>query len=139
MKKCSVCKTEKPLDDFGSNKSKKGGRQNECRPCRRSAQNLSYSLRHSNPRKRVTPAKDVQDYLDVYKGLRGCAICGEGDVVCIDFYHFRKSRAGKLRKVKALTMALAQMYAPSRPALCSNCSLKVDAGRIETDLFTGLK
>lgn len=139
MKKCSVCKTEKPLDDFGGNKSRKDGKQNECRVCRRAAQKLSYALRRSNPRKRVTPAKGVKEYLDVYKGLKGCAICAEGDVVCIDFYHFRKSRAGKLRKVQVLTMALAELYVPSCPALCANCRLKVDAGRLETDLFKGPK
>ena len=35
MKRCYVCKETKPLSEFGSDRAKKDGQTDECRPCRK--------------------------------------------------------------------------------------------------------
>lgn len=42
MKVCSICKTEKPYEDFPKNKSKKDGYQNVCKKCKSESDKRSY-------------------------------------------------------------------------------------------------
>ena len=58
LKRCTVCKVEKPLDDFGARKAKRDGKRSECKPCAQSASRL-YS--EANPEKRKASEKASRD------------------------------------------------------------------------------
>ena len=89
MKICSICKLEKPLDEFGGNKNGKGGKGSYCKPC---ASEKYKKWRTSKP-----PRVKTKEYLDKQRERRriraygmddkaylemlekqdnGCAICG---------------------------------------------------------------
>lgn len=45
MKKCTTCKTEKPLEDFYKDKNQKDGREIYCKECRKRARIVNYDIR----------------------------------------------------------------------------------------------
>ena len=45
MKTCNICKTEKSVDDFHRDKSKKDGRDHRCKACRSEISKTSKSLK----------------------------------------------------------------------------------------------
>lgn len=57
-KKCYCCKTDKPAEDFGKNKSKPDGLSTECRLCKRTMDVISYK---NNRTKRLIMMKTYRE------------------------------------------------------------------------------
>jgi hypothetical protein len=84
MKKCCVCKIEKPLSSFGSHKGRKDGKQTYCKDCSKSEQTKWYYKRKYN----IT-IEQRNHLLEKQNGR--CAICYS----LIDFHDgCRGSRTG---------------------------------------------
>ena len=72
---CSDCKTDKPLEEFPKDKSRKLGRQYICRPCK-SARNIKqkYGLTKSQ-------------HQEMEQATTHCPICGSEEPLVVDHDH----------------------------------------------------
>lgn len=84
MKKCSICKTVKPLSDFGKDKNRKDGHQYRCRVCDWPAR------RDSVNRTKDDNARKIYEYLLNHP----CVDCGETDPIVLEFDHQRDKLKG---------------------------------------------
>jgi len=91
-KKCTHCKTEKPIDAFHKSCVGKQGRWPQCKECRvsysrkyyeKNKQRIKKQIKKRNLRKR----KELQNWLDKYLGPRACVDCGETDKRVLEFDH----------------------------------------------------
>ena len=130
MKRCSTCKTSKPLTGFQRNRTQRDGLQNQCRLCfrtysarpeiraRRQAhdkirykEKAAYFREWARAKRAANPGWEREKYLKLKYGLTldevrrltegGCGICGAAITLCIDHDH----TTGKVRGV-----------------LCNNCN-----------------
>lgn len=99
MKLCRGCNTEKSLDEFGKNSSKKDGRQTQCKDCRNRYAASWYKDNSELHKQRVAPAK--KRALDRNRAaLWGileeaiCEDCGESDPLVLEFDHTNEKDAG---------------------------------------------
>jgi 5-methylcytosine-specific restriction endonuclease McrA len=75
-KTCSVCKQEKPLDDFPKDSSRKDGRMGRCRPCDNARSADYYQRNHAKAlAKRNTATRAKRKVRVLAPAL--CASCGE--------------------------------------------------------------
>ena len=126
MKKCYVCKTKKPLSEFGRNRTRPDGLQNKCKLCKRTADREYYQTRDKERIKErtATTRHDADLFRYVYKLCNPCVICGEKDPMVLDFDHLDP-------KNKSFGLADASKNACSRGrllreiakcrVLCANC------------------
>lgn len=132
MKSCTLCKKEKPLNEFHKKTGSKDGRQNVCAECK----NLHNRNRYKKDPKRH--AKQVSDcrskrrksiHLKIFEHLsiNPCK-CGESDPATLEFHHVR----GKTE----LISKLLQNSAPWKrifqeikrcEVICANCHRKETA------------
>ena len=75
LKKCSVCKTEKPIRDFNKDNTDKSGIRAQCKKCQYAVQEKRYQNEHHKP---VAKEKAREAYLSgkIQKPLF-CEVCGE--------------------------------------------------------------
>jgi hypothetical protein len=66
VKFCPTCKVEKPITDYGNNKSRKDGLQRECRECSYSHHSKHYHTKKSNRLNNIIP-----------DGCKTCTCCKE--------------------------------------------------------------
>lgn len=86
MKKCSTCKIEKDLSDFGKNKFKPDGFQHSCNECRRNF----YKKRSAHYIDKTKKQKrKIRDWIIKHKKKSKCNTCPETDWICLDFHHMR--------------------------------------------------
>lgn len=89
-KRCSRCKTDKPISDFGVNRAKAGGRALYCRPCARTLTRESYrrnreaQLDYMRSRTFGISREQYDELLALQHGV--CAICKQPETA--------KSRSG---------------------------------------------
>lgn len=94
MKRCSMCRESKPLDDFMWNKKSTGKRDCYCRPCRAVYKKAHYAankgryIANANARDAKSYAKRLVWLLEYLNG-HPCVDCGETDPVVLDFDHLR--------------------------------------------------
>jgi hypothetical protein len=92
MKKCNKCLIEKPLSDFGKNKSKKDGVQTYCAPCRSEYhkqlwRNNQGGIKERHSRYSKAYKSKVRDFVTRYKKLCKCVDCGNSDYRVLHFDH----------------------------------------------------
>lgn len=68
MKRCSKCKTEKPLDDFSNNRAARDGKNNWCKQCFNSWKHDKYEELAGRPRKKTAPKS-------LRQGFKICSLC----------------------------------------------------------------
>lgn len=101
---CNRCKQEKPINDFGNDKTQKDGKDGLCKNCKREQQkqfNQKHPLRHKyavlKHRFGLTP-KQYEELLKKQKGV--CAICGNinrnGTWLSVDHDHITDEIRGLL-------------------------------------------
>lgn len=110
MKTCTICKLEKPCDDFNKKSSAKDGLQNKCRLCSRERSRAYYAL---NKEKHVAAVRvNTQKYMNRNRTWIGnyllnnpCIDCGNSDLRVLDFDH----RPGTI-KVNDVTILARNCY-----------------------------
>jgi hypothetical protein len=94
MKTCSTCKQDKPLKDFPVNRTKPDGHTNYCKGCKKEY-NAAYYIRtkdRHNPARTVRRRENRQKLLHLlieYLQAHPCVVCGERNIVVLDFDHQR--------------------------------------------------
>lgn len=134
MKLCTKCNTRKNKKEFHKNKTKPDGLQPHCKQCAKQhhttwyQQNKKRVMQHTcNRRQRLN------ERIDKIKKQTGCVICGEDEVICLDFHHLSEHK--KERNVSDMVR-----FGPSWDTLqqeidkcivvCSNCHRKIHGGLI---------
>lgn len=126
-KVCGTCKVEKTLSEFGSNKSKRDGKQSKCIPCKREYDNSYYK---KTPKRRIDIRKKnkqsiARNRLAVLEYLRtsgGCVDCPESDPVVLEFDHREDKRfniadaLGESYSISTLMKEIAKC-----DVRCANC------------------
>lgn len=106
MKKCSSCKTEKSLDDFHVDKSRKSGRVSRCKPCTKervlsqNAQDNKKLYNRARSRKYYSGFTQEEYEAKLEEQDYRCAICGSdkhnGIGWCADHCHSTGTKRGVL-------------------------------------------
>ena len=78
--KCPRCNTDKPLDDFGKDRSRPNGHQCYCKPCAVAVQ-MAHLARHpeqveKNRKRKFDRNVDLMRKFNLLKAERGCYDCG---------------------------------------------------------------
>jgi hypothetical protein len=92
MKTCTVCKKDKPLDQFNKNRARKDGLQTLCKDCTRERFKVYYA-NNREKQYRVTRARNDRQ-IEKLRGLvfeylqtHPCVDCGETDIRVLEFDH----------------------------------------------------
>jgi hypothetical protein len=109
-KRCSLCNTEKPLNQFRKNRSHKDGHHSCCRECE--------SIRDKKRR------ETAKEFVAECKKSCSCFCCELKDFRCMEFHHFNPSA-----KHFSITDAIAYRKPPSSIRreidkclpVCANC------------------
>lgn len=124
MKVCFKCGIEKPLEDFGTNKSKKNGYQSRCKDCQKEYRRKHYIDNIDAYKKKARKNKLKVRQLIVDSKVGGCVRCGENHPSCLDFHHPDDNKEltiggpgdhGYLRVKKEIEKCIV---------LCANCHRK---------------
>lgn len=99
MKRCTICKQERPVTEFNKRKRSADGLQPHCRACNRERSQAYYAANNEHHKEVVTLRKTktilenkqrIWDFLASHP----CVDCGEDDPVVLEFDHLRdKDRA----------------------------------------------
>lgn len=90
-KLCTVCKSNKSIDDFNKKLSSSDGHQNICRVCSSLRSKLSYERNKDRVKKRTRDRekriRPLIEQLILSYLQKGCIDCGEADIVVLEFDH----------------------------------------------------
>lgn len=92
MKKCTLCKAVKPLDDFHWKNKSKGVKNSQCKTCKINYAKTHYKI---NKEKYVASAvrcnkrnkDEVRLFLVEYLKAHPCVDCGENDIIVLEADH----------------------------------------------------
>src|SRR5688500_5375299 len=139
LKTCCLCRAQKCGTDFNRDAKRKDGLQNVCRECsaacsRRYYQARTEEHREATKKRRNKMRRQFKQRTDDIKQRFGCRMCGEADVVCLDFHHLDPNQkdfdiAAAMSAKWAWETVLAEIRKCA--CLCANCHRKVHAGRFE--------
>lgn len=134
---CTKCGLEKPTSEFNKNKLKKDGLQSECRDCHKQMCSSYYQRNKTNYRK--TSKLKRQKILSIVNNIKskGCIICGETNIACLDFHHLRdkKGNISDLIKIENLNKVINEIN--KCIVLCANCHRKLHNQSFETIIAEG--
>lgn len=122
---CTKCKQEKPISEFNKNKYKKDGLQSECKECHNKLYKKYYynnkdKFRDRSKRNR----KEIRDFLNNIK-QKGCSICGETDIACLDFHHLSDKKYNISELVNSENLNKIKEELNKCIILCANCHRKI--------------
>lgn len=136
MKKCSLCKQDKPVADFNKNRSRKDGLQTSCRICDQNRAKNRYYKIPGEKEKAAQRAKKYRHkalkYIYNFLSLHGCSVksCKETDPVVLDFDHIDPKQ--KFKNVSTLVsegycLETIKKEIDKCQILCSNCHRRKNA------------
>lgn len=139
MRKCTICKEERPLGEFNKNSGRKDGLQPQCRECSRRASRKYYETHNKLHRENVGRRnrrilKENQDKLIAYFAAHPCTDCGESDLLVLEFDHLRD----KLKNVASLmkfSWARIEEEIAKCEVVCANCHRRRTAKRAKNYRF----
>lgn len=122
MKRCSGCKTNKPLDAFCSNRAMRDGLSNWCRACKSALHQKTKHLHYARQKRWRDRLKH-----DVFLGYGGkCACCGESRAAFLTIDHIYGDGASERKRVSTHAMYYrlkSQGFPRDRyQVLCMNCN-----------------
>lgn len=125
-RKCKKCGKELPISDFDEGR-------HQCKECRR-----EYRRQHRKEKPEIHRAqqtrrqKRVKDWL--YDMKKPCIICGESELVCIDFHHKDPNeKEFTIGKHQSRSKEWLIKEINKCVCLCSNCHRKVHVGLIKLE------
>lgn len=138
MKKCTICKQEKDLDQFNKKTTSKDGLQSLCKTCSREKFKRYYD---DNTKKHKAIAIEsskrhrrlAREYLNEVKTENGCALCPEKTPCCIDFHHLSDKEFLLSSRTKTSITTINKELAKC-VCLCANCHRKVHAQILSVDV-----
>jgi hypothetical protein len=134
---CSRCKKSKSVLEFSLKHTSSDGRNSRCKECVR-----YYAKRHYRKHRQYYIDKSAKRRREVVELIRRvkedshCAVCGEGEVSCLDFHH-----TDPLKKDVDIGRVPPRGWSNEKVlreiegcvVLCSNCHRKLHAGVITLD------
>ena len=139
LKTCCTCRANKLPSDFNRRARSKDGLQQICRACSAARSRLYYKThtevhRAATRKQRAERRRKFRQRTDEIKQRFGCRVCGEYDVVCLEFHHLDPSKkdfsiADAITHEWPWEKVLAEIR--KCVCLCANCHRKVHAGRFE--------
>lgn len=138
MKKCTTCQTDKELTCFNKKHTTKDGLQNICRECNKSHSKQYYQNNIIKHRKVISERQNkirTQNTIIVNQiRSKGCSICGEKSICCLDFHHLDPSE-----KEYGVAQMLGTGYSLEKIKkeidkcilVCSNCHRKIHNHEIQ--------
>ncbi|RKZ88313.1 MAG: hypothetical protein DRQ39_02750 [Gammaproteobacteria bacterium] len=92
MKKCSMCKLNKPFGEFNKHKRRKDGYQSQCKPCGRLRSRQRYKENSEHHKQivqnnRIKFIQKSREYVWNWLKDHSCIDCGEDDIVVLEFDH----------------------------------------------------
>ena len=137
MKLCTRCGKRKSCREFNKSTRRKDGLQIYCRECQNAHDRELYD---SSPKRRKLVRERnrahmdaITEYTNEIKQNSGCALCGEREVVCLQFHHVRRgnknasvAETGKL----GWSLEMVKKEIKKCVVLCANCHLKLHRGKI---------
>jgi transcription elongation factor Elf1 len=139
LKRCCTCQVRKPASGFNRRARSKDGLQQICRECSAARSRLYYQT-HTEEHRAVTRKRRAErrrgfrQRTDEIKQRFGCRVCGESDVVCLEFHHLDPNNKDfDIALAMAREWVWEKVLAEIRKCvcLCANCHRKVHAGRFE--------
>lgn len=133
MKLCRKCSQEKPLSCF----HKRGnGHQSICKDCKSKYSSKKYQEDPTYKAKRkiraVADRKRNREFLNRYKRICKCRLCGEAEPVALDFHHLDPNEKDfEPSNLKTYSRGTIKREVRKCVVLCSNCHRKVHAGLLE--------
>lgn len=126
MKTCPGCNTSKSLSEFRENKSKKDGVQGYCILCDKQKQAIWYQ---KNKEKCVAKAhtrnkenrEENRQYIIEHLKQNPCVVCGEKDIVVLEFDHLRDKKCNVSKLVGGYSLELVKEEVSKCQVLCANC------------------
>ena len=142
MKKCSKCKEEKELTEFGNNKwNIKDGKSSYCKRCMKEYSKVDFVNKKEQYQKRMRLYKrqQIQWYRDLKASLE-CEKCGFKHPAAIDFHHIDPktkefSIGSELYNGKSIESIKEEMK--KCIVLCANCH-RIEHWNIEEEKFKNL-
>lgn len=136
--KCSLCKVEKPDEEFVWRNKALEIRHCVCKPCQKEKSKAHY---HANKDKYYAKNKayelDVQTKVNQLKSKTGCVDCGESDPRCLDFDHIdpttKTDSIGVLVRKCSYESVLIEIA--KCEVRCSNCHRKKTS--VQFDWYKG--
>jgi hypothetical protein len=122
IKHCNKCGKDKPISEFGKNKSKKDGLQTMCKECVRAYGKLHYATHKEDYINRNRSYREHnREWLNSIKSQLKCSICGEDRIWCLDFHHTNPSE--KEGSVSHMIQAPNKLKSELEKCivLCANC------------------
>lgn len=131
-KVCSICKKEKNLNAFRRDRSRSDGRQSWCAICARTYNQSAYMKRYKHKVKlqNAEYSRVNSERIYQYKLTHPCVNCKETDPICLTFHHLDKSKKDFGLHQRQRSWASIEKEIAKCVILCSNCHLKVHAGKI---------
>lgn len=126
FKVCSICKENKSTTEFNKKLSSKDGLQNVCRLCN-SEQNKKHYQNNLDKIKNRSKKRNRRVKPELQKILlpfleKGCAVCGEKDLVVLDFDHLRDKKYNIAKLVSAVFSVKKVLSEIEKcQILCANC------------------
>lgn len=131
IKKCGVCKKDKPIDQFSRNPTKKDGRQYQCRDCQKKYRESHYK---KNRQKYIDKAAKwrFEQKRKLYEYLNGkvCKDCGESDVIVLEFDHLRDKDFNIGQHVGYKSFKSIKEEIEKCDIVCANCHKRRTAIRL---------
>lgn len=124
-KVCTKCGIEKPLTEFVKNSTKPGGYASECKQCKHNRYITYYKEHKDQFRKRSKRyLQKIKDFI-AEKKSNGCILCGENDIVCLDFHHINGKDFTIGKQINNVSFDKIKEEVSKCVVLCANCHRKV--------------
>lgn len=142
MKRCTVCKKEKPASEFGRDKRSRDGLRARCKLCVHddNAHYYHANKKASQARQKKWVEENYEKYLatcrrrnlraterlkrEVVEAYGGqCSCCGESDIHFLTLDHVNGRQPGETKKgEKMYRLAKREGFPKKYRALCQNCN-----------------
>ena len=134
MKRCSVCRELKPLEDFMWRRKATGERDCYCRPCRAAYKKAHYAankqryIKNASAWNAKLSAKRIAWLLD-YFTTHPCVDCGETDPVVLEFDHLRDKLFEVAEGIRYRSWKAVLAEIEKCEVRCANCHRRETARR----------